>query len=185
LSGVVLFSGDGLISTLGLNELLAAWRPWVGVAFLVSTSLLFANVVAAVGRWIRKRWRWAASARNLRRRLHNLAADEQELLARFLLERRKCLRFPVRDGVSQGLAAANILYRSSNVGDLLGGWDFSMQPWAWEHLNANPHLVLSDPAKLQLLAERTVQADMEGFDGGRAPWDEAQAPRGRLWRRTM
>lgn len=193
-SGVLLFGGDAFLATLGLTDLLKQERPLFGLAFVLSVTLLFAYGATAFSRWVRKRWTWAANARNLQRRLHNLAPDEQEVLARFLLERRKCLTFDPRDGLSQGLAAATILFRSSALGDMVDGFDYSIQPWAWEYLNKHPELVIKDPEKLKLLAQRTVVADMDGFDEGRAPWnEERQEPRApwdyerdeRRWRRSQ
>lgn len=194
-SGVLLFGGDRLTAALGLTEVMPTIRPWVGAGFVVSVTLLFAYAATAVGRWIKKRWTWAANERNLRKRLHNLAPDEQDVLSRFLLERRKCLSFDMKDGLSQGLAAAEILFRSSGVGDAIDGFDFSIQPWAWAYLNKHPELVIKDSAKMKLLVERTTIADAEGFDEGRAPWNNEGhgLPRmpwdyerdRRRWRRTQ
>jgi hypothetical protein len=192
--GVLLFGGDALVATLGLTEVLNGIRAWVGVVFLLSITLLVAHAATAFGRWIRKRWTWIANERNLQRRLHRLAPDEQDVLARFLLERRKCLTFDPKDGLSQGLVAATILFRSSSLGDMVDGFDFSIQPWAWDYLNKHPELVIKDPGKLELLAERTAMADAHGFEEGRAPWndDDHGRPRApwdyerdkRRWRRA-
>ena len=178
-SGVLLFGGATLLAALGLKDVMPTIRPWVGAGFVVSVTLLFAYAATAVGRWIKKRWTWAANERNLRKWLHNLAPDEQDVLARFLLERRKCLTFGPKDALSQGLAAAGILFRSSNMGDAIDGLDFSIQPWAWAYLNAHPELVIKDPAKLKLLMERMAISEMEDFDEGRAPWNDERRSRPR------
>ncbi|MGE3172688.1 MAG: super-infection exclusion protein B [Planctomycetota bacterium] len=193
--GVLLFGGDALTATLGMTEVMPTIRPWVGAGFVVAVTLLFAFAATGLGRWIKKRHMWFVNERRLQRQLHRLAPDEQEVLARFLLERRKCLTFDVKDGLSQGLAAAKILFRWSSVGDAVDGFDFSIQPWAWTYLNKHPELVIKDPAKLTLLAERTAISDMEGFDEGRAPWndDDHGMPRmpwdyerdKRRWRRSQ
>ena len=40
-----------------------------------------------------------------------------------------------------GLEAKGITYRASNMGDMLRGFAFNLQPWAREHLEANPNLL--------------------------------------------
>jgi hypothetical protein len=49
------------------------------------------------------------------------------------------------DGVIQGLVAEKILYRSANVGSLITGFAYNVQPWAWDFLNANPHVLVDLP----------------------------------------
>jgi hypothetical protein len=170
-SGFLLFGDDSLTAALGMTDVITSIRPWIGGGFVVSVTLLFAFVATAFGRWTTTRWTWAASARNLKKRLHSLAPDEQDVLARFLLERRKCLTFDAKDGLAQGLASAGVLFRSSNLGDAIDGFDFSIQPWAWTYLNAHPEIVIKDPANLKLLMERVAISEMEDFHEGRAPWD--------------
>ena len=176
-SGLLLFAPDSLIASLGMTSFVTEWRSWVGLAFLLSAALLVAHASTSVGGWVKKRWTWWTNARHLKMQFHRLAADEKEVLARFLLDRRKVLAFPINDGISQGLTEGKILYRSSSVGDALRGFDFGMQPWAWEYLNKHPHLVIHDPAKLALLAERTAIADTKGFTDGVAPWEERRPDR--------
>ncbi|MBI5853016.1 MAG: superinfection exclusion B family protein [Planctomycetes bacterium] len=184
LTGTLLFGPTWLIDALGMTETLKGIRPWVGLGFLLCAAVLLTRASVAAGGWVRKRWTWWANERNLRKRLNRLAPDEKETLSRFLLERRKCLKFPMDDGVSQGLAASTILFRSSTVGDMLTGFDFSIQPWAWQYLNKHPELVISDPRKLALLIERTAMADAVGFEEGRAPWED-QPPARDPFRRRM
>ncbi|MBI3319988.1 MAG: superinfection exclusion B family protein [Candidatus Omnitrophica bacterium] len=52
--------------------------------------------------------------------------------------------FQIEDGVIQGLVAVDVLYRSAQVGHLLSGFAYNIQPWAWEYLNRHPDL-LSGP----------------------------------------
>lgn len=56
-------------------------------------------------------------------------------------------RFDMTDGVAGGLAAKGIIYRSSNVINLIDGVPHNLQPWARLFLSTHPE-VLDDAAQM-------------------------------------
>ena len=147
-TGVGLFADVRFISALGLLEVRTQYRPYLGVVFLLSSSLLTAQGVAAT-------WRFAGSIRERRRErsraqeamaglqdaLHALTLDEQVYLVPFILGHENTQYFRIQDGVAGGLVAKNILFRSSNLGSILSGFAHNVQPWAREYLAAHPELL--------------------------------------------
>ncbi|MBU2802589.1 hypothetical protein HFV02_10085, partial [Acidithiobacillus caldus] len=44
-------------------------------------------------------------------------------------------------GVVGGLVAEEIIYRSSSMGQFGAYFSYNIQPWAWDYLRKNPHLI--------------------------------------------
>jgi len=78
----------------------------------------------------------------LQQSLHSLSSEEKEYLNRYISNNTKTQYFDVRDGIACGLVGSHIIYRSSNLGHA-GTWNFAhnIQPWAWEYLQKNKHLL--------------------------------------------
>lgn len=124
-------------ASLGLDGLLQQYRPWIGGVLLVSGSICAVHLLRSVRGWWRNR-----RARGSRiKALYALAHDEQAVLALFLAMNRKTVMLPIDKGCAGNLANMGIIYQSASVGSLLGGFPFSMQPWAWEHLHDHPECV--------------------------------------------
>jgi len=74
-------------------------------------------------------------------RLNTLTEDEKQILRFYIANNTRANSLKIDDGVVQGLANAQIIYRSASMGDLLRGWAFNISDFAWEYLNKNPHLL--------------------------------------------
>jgi hypothetical protein len=68
------------------------------------------------------------------RRLHDLTAEEKEILLGYILNKTKTQYLGYADGVASGLVAEEIIFRSSNMGDP-DRWAHNIQPWVWNLLN--------------------------------------------------
>lgn len=140
-SGIFLFLPASWLSYLGLGPANQIVRPWVSSALLVSFSLIVAHLVwplAGAGRGKIREWN---DLRRLTARLRNLAEDEKQTLARYLLDNKKTISLSYDQGLANGLVAAGILFRSSSMGSMSGLFPYTMQPWAWDALRSKPELV--------------------------------------------
>ena len=147
-TGILLFSPSGFVDTLGMAEFRNSNRSWIGLAFLVSLSILLGQLafyIAGVANSLREekqeKERRKQSLRQKQQQLHNLSADEKAYLAPFILDDESTQYFLIEDGVAGGLTAKGVIYRSSQVGSLVDGWAFNIQPWAKEYLAQNPELL--------------------------------------------
>ncbi len=140
-SGVLVFGGDSLLDKLGMKIWQQANRQWIGGAFLLSSALCLSNFGATVFGWLRVSFQRQALMRRWRQRLQALTPDEQELLRFFIINQTRTQKLNVMDGVVGGLEAAKIIYKSATVGTVFDGWDYNLQPWAWDYLNEHPQLV--------------------------------------------
>jgi hypothetical protein len=134
-----------LLSRFGLDKIDAPVRPWIGVAFLASAALLVAHLLEEAAVRIGGVVKGRLEERNLCARLRDLSPDEKEVLAKYINEDTKTRYLSVKSGVTGGLEAAGILYRSANLGSINFKFAFNIQPWAWRHLRKHPELLAAVP----------------------------------------
>jgi len=149
-TGAILFAPDSLITSLGMTEIKTTYKPWIGLGFIISASLLIANSSFYTFKWVKTRLTWRKNLAKCQSYLNDLTSDELEILREYIGTQSKTQYLPIDSGVVQGLVNNKIIYRSANVGDIVDGWAFNIQPWAWDYLNVNLHL-LFDPEELNHL----------------------------------
>ncbi|MDM0109849.1 superinfection exclusion B family protein [Variovorax sp. J22R24] len=140
-AGILLFSPFSLVETLGLVELVAEHRKYIGLGFLISGVLL-----AADGGWQAvKLIRTKLKSRRIRatgmRWLADLTPDEKAHLLPYISEAETTQYLAVDDGVVNGLISKGVLYRAASVGSVVDGFAVNMQPWARKCLNKDPELL--------------------------------------------
>ncbi len=101
------------------------------------------------GRWFSAKVRYSLfskrkaqqSLRAKQESLRNLTPDEKAYLVPYIRDQSNTQYFQLEDGISNGLVAKQILYRAANIGSLMTGWAFNLQPWVREYLAANPDVL--------------------------------------------
>jgi hypothetical protein len=101
-SGAVIFGGDKLARPLGIAELRDQYRPYVGAAFLSSSSLLFAYGLARAGKSVMHASRVRRAMGERRKSLHALTPDEKAYLAPYVFDNENTRYFQMRMGWSAG-----------------------------------------------------------------------------------
>jgi hypothetical protein len=148
-TGFLLFASTSTLEVFGLTIFVAQYRAYIGITFLISTALLFTNWAVTVYQGVQKKWKEQASLKNLRKRLHNLSNPEKRILKNYIENKTKTQYLDIGDGVTGGLEAGGVIFRSSYVGNL-ESWAYNIQPWAWEYLNDHPELlIISDESELE------------------------------------
>ena len=145
-TGFLVFAPVNLLELFGLVAFVSQYKPYIGVAFLLSASLLLSSWLTGLGGWVLDRVRESKALRSGKKRLHNLTEEEQKILRRYILKKTRTQYLNVDDGVASGLVSAGVIYRSSNVGRLTV-FPFNIQPWAWKYLNEHPKLLSSSEDK--------------------------------------
>ena len=145
---LLLFLPPSATGALGLSALIAQYRAYIGGTSVVSLALLLSHGIASIARFVKtfyaKRKAKASQQAAERRRLENLnklTPDEKGYLLPYISDQLNTQHFGIDDGVAGGLQAKSIIYRAANVGDMVNGFAFNIQPWAREHLDANPQLL--------------------------------------------
>lgn len=83
-SGIVLFSPANLIETFGLNEVRDSYKPFIGLAFILSLSLVSASTSFAVYKWIQTRIKWKINLSKYQSYLSNLTNEEADILRDYI-----------------------------------------------------------------------------------------------------
>lgn len=146
--GSILFSGNSFTEGLGLAEFRDLNRAGLGWAFVLSVSILCSHLVFQAFKLTKSLWIASQKKRksNVLRahkiaELSKLTPDEKGYLQPFIQAKVTSQKFPLDDGIRGSLEAKGIIYQASNMGNLVDGWAYNLQPWAKEHLEANPRLL--------------------------------------------
>jgi hypothetical protein len=147
-AATLLFMPVSAAETLGLSDLVKANRPYIGIALVASIALLVAQGLVGIGSLVKvqiakkKAKQTRIKSEQLRlQALRKLTPDERGYLLPYIANEMNTQHFAVDDGVAGGLQAKGVIYRATNIGDMVSGFPFNIQPWAREHLTANPELL--------------------------------------------
>jgi hypothetical protein len=132
-------------SVLGRMSLNDFWlRPYIGIVTILAAALLVthgaAHLVDRIKEKRAKRREQEEWEKNVAETLSLLTPAEKRTLQPYILKNQNSYAFDIADGVSGGLVAKKILYRSSNVG-YFRSFAHNLQPWAREHLMEHPELL--------------------------------------------
>lgn len=150
-TGFIIFAKPEWLQLLGLTDLRAKYLSWIGAIFLLSTVLLLSHTAITFSSWVRKRFHMKRALKGAKERLHNLTAEEREILRNYIGNGTRTQELDIASGVVNELENDFIIYRSSNIGHL-SGWAYNIQPWAWDYLNKHPELIFTK-AELKMLKE--------------------------------
>jgi Super-infection exclusion protein B len=140
-SGIALFSPEQWIKAMGIAEFRDEYRSLLGGAFLFSGCTVATRLVFASGSFLRQRFVWWRNEKRLQEGLRNLTPDEKAYLLPFIKDQVASRKFREEDGIKGSLVHKTILVRASQMGSLLEGFDFALQPWAREYLEKHPELL--------------------------------------------
>ena len=117
-----------------MANFVAAYRSWIGVVFLVTGSILATHAALVPWGGIRGWLMNLRATRTRRERLHDLTPDETRILVRYIEGNTRTQNLDIKSGVVSGLEEAGIIYRAADMGDLMRGFAYNIQPWAREYL---------------------------------------------------
>jgi hypothetical protein len=127
-TAIVLFVPDSLAVILGIDAFRSANRGFIGGAFIFSWSYLAVHFLWWLRKLIVDAWSRRKDRLTREKQLDSLTPEEQGYLAPYVNDSVNTQNFPVEDGVVGGLLAKGVVYRSSNVFDMLEGVPYNIQP---------------------------------------------------------
>lgn len=134
----LLFSPIVFTAKLGLGAFIENYRAYLGGGFAASACILLAQFLW----WLKDHLLATINAlrrsRNRKHLVSELTPDEKAYLVRYIEERQNTQYFRIDDGISRGLEAKGIIFQASNVGYMLDGWAYNLQPWARRYLSKHP-----------------------------------------------
>ena len=78
---------------------------------------------------------------DLRHRLHQLTADEQAILRRYITSNTRTQQLDPSNVAVAALARDRILTTVTQVRAASDHWTYTLQPWIWTYLNERPDLL--------------------------------------------
>ena len=131
---ILLFSPENLSRILAIDEFVKSYRNYLGPSFVLLFSFLITKIL--VGEINKKKL--------LKKRMefmNSLTSEEKGYLVAFIYEGKNTIYCAFGDGIAGGLIAKCIIYKASNIVNVLEGDSFNLHPWARNYLNKNPHLL--------------------------------------------
>jgi hypothetical protein len=139
-SATLLFLPDPVAVDLGLAEIRNAYRTYAGIVLVGSASLIVVQIIAFLVQICLRPWRNWQFNKAVYKTLTELTYAEKDFLREFIFGHANTVMAPINDGVSGGLAAKRIIYRSSNVSHGLD-WPYNLQPIPRKLLTEHPDLL--------------------------------------------
>ncbi|MCA0973108.1 superinfection exclusion B family protein [Halomonas denitrificans] len=135
--GLILFLPEEYAKIVAVDGFRNEYRVYLGPAFLLTLSFCVARVFIFIMQGQAQRKALKARLQSLR----NLTPEEKGYLVPYIEGQQNSVYVGMEDGVMSGLRAKGITYLAANMGDMLNGFAFNLQPWAREYLESNPHLL--------------------------------------------
>jgi hypothetical protein len=145
LTGFVAFAPPTWLSIFWITGLVSSYRPWFGLAFLLSAALLASSALIATCEWLKGKYRERATRKYRHRRLRQLTEDEKAILRGYVEGQTKTQYLAMSNGTVGQFVAEKILFRASSLGSVADYFPYNIQPWAWKYLNEHPELL--DPSE--------------------------------------
>lgn len=148
-ASLIIFLPESLVQKIGLRETWSNPRFWVGLVFVLVSSLLITHGIVEVYSFGHRKY---IAKRNGRRRfeyLKHLSPSEKKLLRSYIDNRTKTRNLPYDEGTVTGLIREGILYYASNratnnLWNRVGEYctDINMEQWAWQYIMQHPEVTL-------------------------------------------
>lgn len=149
--GVLLFAPENVITTLGLDQVREAIKPYLGIVFLCAAAILLISVVRDCVKRVISNLQYTGS--KAKQRLDRLSEYGKQIVRGMYESESHTARLPVTDATVDFLQKLSIIGRPtiSSRGEYS---DHFLQPWVVEYLNKHPNYLKQMPAP-----------DMDTFDG--------------------
>ena len=136
-TGFILLAPNSMIERFGLLQYREKGKLYFAIAFFILSAIIIASGFDHAERL----YRGFFADRAREKRLHSLTDEEIKILSGYITEKTRTCYLDINDGVVSGLVIAKIIYRSSNISSFFTTFAYNIQPWAWEYLNKNRHLL--------------------------------------------
>lgn len=144
-SELLLFSPLWILERAGWLEFVTKFRPWIGLIFMLTSTLLFTHFsVFVFEESLRPFYKKQKEKKRLRIWLQHLTHKQKEMLKEFINENTRTVSFNFMDGEVKELVTANILYLSTGLVDRGNYTPHTINSWVWEHLHKHPEILSRD-----------------------------------------
>ena len=132
---LLLFLPKNLQAFFHIDSLRENYAMYFGLAFLLVVSILFIDTIFRLYRLYTRK---VAIPKLMKKSMNDLCPDDIEVIARMFYSSNLSVKLQYDNPSATRLMYLKIIYRASNLGDMLTGFQFSLQPWACTYLNEHP-----------------------------------------------
>jgi hypothetical protein len=132
----LLLSPPWLLRALGFLQAIEGIRTWLGVTLLLSLCLLAARAAGWAMRYVGSEFQLLRS----KKFIQQLSGEELGFLGEFIARDVASIQAPVGDGLAGSLMAKRLIFRASQMGNVLTGFAYGIQPWVKDYLVKSPCL---------------------------------------------
>jgi hypothetical protein len=140
-SVLLLFLPDAIAEQIGIATFRQIWRGDIGTVFIASIALLASSGISAISHSFGNNLGNRRLQRLNLEALRMLTEDEKKILRSFIIDGENTKNAPINSGIAGGLVAKGIIYRSSNIGHVFGGFSYNLQPISRKILAQNLYLL--------------------------------------------
>jgi len=141
--GTLLFLETKWVGFFGLANIIDQFRPWISIIFFLSNALIISDIIFQIIKWGNKKITNKKKFMNMTKRLYDLTHEEKNILLGYFLNNSRTQYLSISDGTVKELEAFEIIYRSSNLGEI-DSWPYNIQPWAWIYIKNNWKKIFTD-----------------------------------------
>lgn len=141
ISSILLFSSAELITQLGLTNIKEITQPWVGGIWIVSLAILLTEIAHPIYQYLANKVKAWSNLKHGHARLKQLTPDEKTFLKHYIEQDTRTNSSKYANGVVKELEAVGIVRRASQMASYHDVFPYNIQPWAWDYLKKNPHLL--------------------------------------------
>lgn len=134
---LILFLPEEYAKTVAVDGFRTEYRVYLGPVFLLTLSFCAARIFTFFMRGVSER----KALKKRQELLRNLTPEEKGYLVPYIEGKQSSVYVGMDDGVMASLRAKGITYLAANMGNVLNGFAFNLQPWARQYLENNPELL--------------------------------------------
>lgn len=143
-TGLMLFLPISILQRLGLDNIPELWRTVLGLAFIISSSLLVVYFIIKVVKSIDSKLSWLRFKRKFPKIMTELRDEELAVVALLYRSSNYTSRLPYTDGVTVRLISKKVIQFTS-LNNLAYGDNilipFTITPIAQDYIDAHPELI--------------------------------------------
>lgn len=141
ISAILLFAPREWLTLLNILDLKEEYHLIISMIFLLSSVILVNYMLFAIFSFFKKSLIRIKIKSSIRKRLHTLTEDEKQILRFYISQNTRANTLRYDDGIVKGLEYSYIIYRSSNMGNMVEGFAYNINDIAWDYLHKNYYLL--------------------------------------------
>ncbi|GLQ88580.1 superinfection exclusion B family protein [Dyella flagellata] len=141
ITGAMIFLPESALTRLGIARIAGDYKGWLGIGFLASAALLSVSLATIILGKLTQGLASRQRKEHIEERLRSLTEAEKQILRYYFAKRTRSNRLRIDDGTVRGLVFSGIIFRSTDVGNILSGFDHNISDTALNYICDHPEVL--------------------------------------------